>query len=247
MSEKLDLTPHQGKQSSYDLVYEMFNINLNAGEEKIKKQFKKVYQEQYKDMDFTLEQRMLMLSSFGQYKEGFSWFAGDIILFFEKKIYAGEIEGIKSLSQFFDMNEQIIGMSRTSFFDSKNVRERFPDFDEYLDIGIAKARHLLSIGEDETFTKIAKEVAKKNFTVDKVKEMVDEYKFQKQSEKEEFKNKENKKAQKKYTYDITEKGDSIVLTAKNFDKMLLHRALNKYEQAIKNYIRSEADKNPQET
>ncbi len=57
-----------------------------------------------------------------------------------------------------------------------------------------------------------------------------------QQEKKAERVKEDKKINREYKYNVNIKGDKIIIDPVNFDSVLMQRALNYYEQAIKNYI-----------
>jgi hypothetical protein len=236
MTEKLEIAKKR-TQGAQEILADIINLQVSVTDEKVRDGVIGFYENQYKSRVFTIDERVTIMSAMGQYREAFAWFIGDQAMDLDDKIMRGELQDYRSLNAFFDKHEDEIGMSRSSWYDCYTVRRRFPDFYEFANIGIKKAKLLNTIKDDEVFTKMANQVAKKDMPAEKVRDMVADYHTQEQETKKEERKKEQKKVSRTVAYDAVTKGESIVLKPKNFDVQYLQGALAYYETAMKNYIK----------
>ena len=170
-----------------------------------------------------VDQQIMILTRLHQLREFSAWLIGDFL------------RQIKGLEEFLSQYAELLGFGRATAYNYIAIRNKIT-LEQFQRLGVRKALAVTQIKDETRKEEVIKTILKPDINVVEALNIVREVNKEAQQVKRDEQEKINKKIQKNYKYNVTVKGDKIIIEPDNFDSILLQRALSYYEQAIKNYI-----------
>lgn len=246
MAEKLKFGNNENKEIN-ELISEMELLKFEENDEASKKLLKQYYKNIEKKT-LTRDQEIMLITRWHHQRE----FAGYLIgyLFFKRKKkidedkilwYNKKLEVMPdffSINEYFDTYAEQLPFKKAQMYNYIDMAEH-TTIDEFLKFGISKASYVAKV-KDEVVQKKLKTQLNKNpqLTLSQLDQTAQKLFNKTKEKKKEEKREKEKEINKTYTFNLKVNGeDEIIIKSKTKeDRDNLVKALNYYEQAIKNYL-----------
>lgn len=225
------------------IVSEVQKLRFDQNDENTRESIKAFY-ESVNGKVFSQNERIMFMSSLSQMSEFSNWLLGDMLISERERIESdwtryerGEIEKpqYKSIGGFLDFWEGQLGFGRSKGYYCIELRER-SSLDELLQIGVKGAVATLTIKDDKKREKIVKRAIEQQWDYDTIRERVAEENFKERDTRKQVKTEQQREVLKSVKYSVTKRQGRVIIEPLNVDPDDVIRALNYYEQAIKNYL-----------